>query len=305
MRMGIPYDSDQGRAWAGAIAALMTGQAYYTSVDLARVKGAFEGYKKNRQSMLKVMRQHQKALKNIRWELLPSELKEKAFEVWSAVLRDGQRYGFRNAQATVIAPTGTIGFMMDCDTTGIEPDFSLVKVKKLAGGGELLIVNQSVEPALRAWGYTSEEVQKILDYILQNGSAEGSPGLRSEHLSVFDCANARPGQRVLSAESHILMMAAVQPFISGAISKTVNMPEDATIHDISSIYERAWKLGLKAVAIYRDGSKFSQPLNLVGNKKISAKEINPFATCPECGHETILSSGCYRCPNCGTSVGCS
>lgn len=314
MRKGLPYDSDAGRAWAAAIASLMTGVAYLTSAEMARAKGAFAGYKKNCQAMIKVMKMHEKALKKVAWEFLPEGLDKAAQTLWKAVVYNGGKYGFRNAQATVVAPTGTIGLLMDCDTTGIEPDFSLIKFKKLVGGGEIQIVNQAVIPALRSLQYSEEQISKILKYIEDNNTLDGCPEIRAEHVAIFDCANAGPGQRVLSPESHVKMMAAVQPFISGAISKTVNLPMDATEKDISDIYFLAWRLGLKAVAVYRDGSKQSQPLNLKikgespeGEPQEIKVDIVPNFTmkCPECGSDTVLTSGCYRCPNCGTTVGCS
>lgn len=314
MRMGLAYDSEAGRAWAGATASLMTGVAYLTSSEMARAKGAFAGYRSNRTPMLKVMKQHEKLNQKISWDLLPAGLEKAAQNLWKAVLFNGGKHGYRNAQATVIAPTGTIGLLMDCDTTGIEPDFSLIKFKKLVGGGEIQIVNQGVEEALLTLQYSEEQIAKILKYIEIHNSLEKCPELRPEHLPVFDCANAAPGARVLSPESHVKMMAAVQPFISGAISKTVNLPSTATEKDISDVYFLAWRLGVKAVAVYRDGSKQSQPLNLKikgENSKGEAAEIkvdivpNFTMKCPECGSDTVLTSGCYRCPNCGTTVGCS
>jgi ribonucleoside-diphosphate reductase alpha chain len=264
--------------------------------------------------MLKVIKMHQKSLKQISWALLPQGLEEALAHLWKGVVENGSKYGFRNAQATVVAPTGTIGFLMDCDTTGIEPDFSLNKFKKLVGGGEIQIVNQSVEPALRRLLYSDEEIKSILGYILEHNTVQGCSEMKAQHLSVFDCANAFDGQRILSAESHIKMMASVQPFISGAISKTVNLPAGATEKEISDIYFLAWRLGVKAVSIYRDGSKQSQPLNLKIKGETAAgqtQEINldiiPNVAfkCSECKSDTVLTSGCYRCPNCGTTVGCS
>ena len=298
MRKGLAYDSDEGRAWAAALTAMMTGVAYLTSAEMARAKGAFAGFRKNKAPMLKVMGMHEKALKNIEWSYLPEGLPAAVKTLWKAVLYNGKKYGFRNAQATVVAPTGTIGLLMDCDTTGIEPDFSLIKNKKLAGGGEVQIVNQAVPQALQSLGYTAEKIETILAYLEKNYSLQGCPDLRPEDLPVFDCATAGDGQRVLSPESHLKMMAAVQPFISGAISKTVNLPNSATREDISRIYILAWKLGIKAVAVYRDGSKQSQPLNATAASDFTMK-------CPDCGGDTVLTSGCYRCPNCGTTVGCS
>ncbi|WP_415062916.1 vitamin B12-dependent ribonucleotide reductase [Bdellovibrio sp.] len=306
MQKGIAYDSDEGRAWAGALTALLTGVAYLTSAEVARAKGSFVGYKKNRSSMLKVMKMHEQALKKISWSYLPEGLDKAVKNLWKGVLYNGAKHGFRNAQATVIAPTGTIGLLMDCDTTGIEPDFSLIKFKKLAGGGEVQIVNQSVAPALRALEYSQEEITAILKYVEDHNTVEGCPEFHEEDLAVFDCATGGSGQRVLSPESHVKMMAAVQPFISGAISKTVNLPNSATEEDIGRIYHMAWKLGLKAVAVYRDGSKQSQPLNMHKAQKEEESPASNFTMkCPECGSDTVLTSGCYRCPNCGTTVGCS
>ena len=303
MRKGIPYDSDLGRTWAGAITSLMHGTAYWTSSQLAETRGAFKNFKKNKSAMLKVIKKHRKALEKIQWQSLPETFKATCTELWHEVITDGQKFGFRNAQATVIAPTGTIGLLMDCDTTGIEPDFSLIKYKKLVGGGELQIVNQSVPAALAALDYSLEDIQSILDYIQTNHTIEGAPKLLEAHLPIFDCASAEAGKRVLRPESHILMMAAVQAFVSGAISKTINMPSTATENDISEIYLKSWKLGLKAVAIYRDGSKLSQPLNL--KKEIGSENSARTMKCPDCGSDTVLTSGCYRCPNCGSTVGCA
>ncbi|HEY8271666.1 MAG TPA: vitamin B12-dependent ribonucleotide reductase [Pseudobdellovibrionaceae bacterium] len=305
MRKGLPYHSDQARAWAGAIASLMHGMAYWTSSQMAETRGPFKGYAKNKKSMLKVIGRHAEAVSKIPWTLLPDYFKATCEELWQDVVEMGTQYGFRNAQATVIAPTGTIGLLMDCDTTGIEPDFSLIKYKKLVGGGEVEIVNQSVPFVLHLLKYSEKEIESIQAYIQEHRTIEGAPYLKAEHLPIFDCASAQQaGQRTLPPESHILMMAAVQPFISGAISKTVNMPGSASEKEISEIYLQSWKLGLKAVAIYRDGSKASQPLNI---KKEEAKAGLPVGTmkCPECGVDTVLTSGCYRCPNCGSTVGCA
>nr|BFD67768.1 hypothetical protein HAGR004_27900 [Bdellovibrio sp. HAGR004] len=307
MRKGIPYDSEEGRAWAGALTSLMTGVAYLTSSEMARAKGPFDGFRRNRSSMLKVMKMHERAVGKVPWRLLPAGVDKAVKNLWKGVLYNGTKHGYRNAQATVIAPTGTIGLLMDCDTTGIEPDFSLIKFKKLVGGGEIQIVNQSVDTALQALEYPQPERQAILKYIEENNSVVGAPHIRPEDVAVFDCATAPPGHRVLSPESHVLMMAAVQPFVSGAISKTVNMPSTATEDDISRIYFLAWELGVKAVAVYRDGSKQSQPLNLKEKPKVVEEVSVPNFTmkCPECGSDTVLTSGCYRCPNCGSTVGCS
>jgi ribonucleoside-diphosphate reductase alpha chain len=358
MLQGIPYDSDKGRAIAGALTAILCGHAYTTSARMAASKGAFPGFAKNREPMLRVMRMHQEAAYAINRDDCPENLWRAACEDWDDVVRQGQQHGFRNAQATVLAPTGTIGLLMDCDTTGIEPDFALVKFKKLAGGGYFKIVNQSVPEALRRlryseaqvseivayvsgtnttlgapgvsraalkqkglddadlakieaalpgvfelslafapWvlgketyerlgvtaekmsqpgfsllkhlGFTEAEIEQANDVIVGRMTIEGAPGLREEHYAVFDCANrcGKTGQRYLPPMSHVKMMAAAQPFLSGAISKTVNLPNDATVEDVQQIYEEGWKLGLKAVALYRDGCKASQPLNTTNKER--------------------------------------
>jgi ribonucleoside-diphosphate reductase alpha chain len=369
MLLGIPYDSDKGRSIAGALTAILCGHAFVTSAEIAGTKGAFAGYAKNREPMLRVMRMHQDAAYALNRDQCPDVLWRAATEDWDAVVRLGEQHGFRNAQATVLAPTGTIGLLMDCDTTGIEPDFALVKFKKLAGGGYFKIVNQSVPEALKrlryselqireivayvsgtntllgaphvsraslkARGLTDEELTKIeaalagvfdlslafapwvvgresyerlgvtaerigqpgfnlLKYlgfsekeieeanetIIGRMTIEGAPYLREEHYAVFDCANrcGRTGQRYLAPMSHVKMMAAAQPFLSGAISKTVNLPNEATVDDVRQIYEESWKLGLKAVALYRDGCKASQPLT--SSKEHSDKEIEVLADSP-------------------------
>ena len=266
MLLGLPYDSPAGRSWCGAITAIMTAEAYKTSAEIAALKGPFNGFKKNRQAMLKVMKLHQEAVTAIE-PGAPKELFKAAKESWAEAIRLGKQHGFRNAQATVIAPTGTIGLLMDCDTTGIEPDFALVKFKKLSGGGTLKIVNQSVERALENLGYSDKERQTILGHILETGGAENAPGLKEEHLAVFDCASpCGGGTRFIAPMGHVRMMAAAQPFMSGAISKTVNLPHQATVQDIESIYTESWKLGLKAISVYRDGCKLSQPLSVTQSK---------------------------------------
>jgi ribonucleoside-diphosphate reductase alpha chain len=263
MRRGIPYDSDAGRAYAAGITALMTGEAYAQSSRMASAIGAFEHYTQNAEPMLEVMQMHRNAVDDIDEELGSPWIIEAAKQVWENAIAIGSKKGFRNSQTTVLAPTGTIAFMMDCDTTGVEPDIALVKYKNLVGGGVLKIVNNSVFAALQRLGYENGEAQDIVDFIDQTGTIEGAPGLRDEHLPVFDCAfKAEKGERSIEPGGHIRMMAAVQPFISGAISKTVNMPANATPQDIFDAYVDAWKLGLKAVAIYRDGSKRTQPLQL-------------------------------------------
>lgn len=301
MRQAVAYDSDQARAWAGAISSLMAGQAYLTSAEMAKAKTPFSGYKKNKKSMLAVLSLHQKAARNIDWDLLNRDFKNMNEEIWQKVLRLGQKSGYRNAQVTVIAPTGTIGLVMDCDTTGIEPDFSLIKNKKLSGGGYLRIVNQSVPVALKLLNYTTEEIDKIQQQLTIDELTLDQCNIKPEHKNIFACAT---GDRALTAKAHLQMMAAVQPFISGAISKTVNLPNTATIQDVSETYKAAWQLGLKSVAIYRDGSKAVQPLNKNNQSAPQAYE-NAYPACTECGYTTVLESGCYRCINCGTTTACA
>ena len=263
MSRGLPYDSEQGRDFAAAVTALMTGQAYLTSARIARERGTFAGYDENREPFLKVMRKHRAAIGNIRTVNVPIELMAAARQVWDRSVAEGEKHGYRNAQATVLAPTGTIAFMMDCDTTGIEPDIALVKYKRLVGGGQLKIVNNTVAGALDRLGYDDATVAAILGFIEEYDTIEGAPGLKQHHLPVFDCAfKPLRGQRFIHHMGHLRMMAAVQPFLSGAISKTVNMPEHATVEDIESAYVDAWRQGLKSVAIYRDNSKRTQPLAL-------------------------------------------
>ena len=261
MSSGLPYDSDEGRGVCGAITALMHGTANLTSAELAEAVGTFDRYDENREPMLRVMQMHRDEVAKIESEC-PSYLKDAATKVWDEVVAAGPVHGFRNAQATVLAPTGTISFMMDCDTTGIEPDIALVKYKQLAGGGMLKIVNQTVPLALTKLGYDQPEIESIMAYIDREDTIEGASDLKSEHLPVFDCAfTPAGGTRSIPWRAHVTMMAAAQPFLSGAISKTVNMPRETTADEISQAYHDGWKLGLKALAIYRDGSKDSQPLN--------------------------------------------
>lgn len=260
MALGLPYDSDEGRGICGAIAAIMHGAANRTSAELARAVGTFTEYEQNKEDMLHVMQMHWDEAEKIK--NAPRYLRDEARSIWDQVLNDGRRYGFRNAQVTVLAPTGTISFMMDCDTTGIEPDIALVKYKQLAGGGFMKLVNRTVPLALKRLGYSQEDIDSILAYIDKEDTIEGAANLHPEHLSVFDCAfQPRNGSRFIPWQAHIRMMAAAQPFLSGAISKTVNLPKDATEKDIYDAYIEAWKLGLKAVAIYRDGSKGAQVLS--------------------------------------------
>ncbi len=273
MARGLPYDSDAGRAMAAAITALMHGQAYATSARIAAQMGPFNGYERNREPMLGVIDMHKAAVQDIDSSLVPNDLMSAAREVWNRARTLGGEYGYKNSQVTVLAPTGTIGFMMDCDTTGVEPEIALVKYKKLVGGGLLKIVNQTVTEALLRLGYSRIEAKKITEYLDEHETIEGAPGLKAEHLPVFDCAfRAAAGTRSIHYRGHIRMMAAVQPFLSGAISKTVNMPPDATPQEIAETYMEAWKLGLKSIAIYRDGCKRTQPLN-TSMKGKAAEEV--------------------------------
>jgi ribonucleoside-diphosphate reductase alpha chain len=276
MSMGFAYDSDQGRRAASAITAILTGEAYAQSARMAAVKGPFAEFERNREPMLGVMQKHREAAYAIEGATTGDEkaLLAAAQETWDEAVRLGEQHGYRNAQATVLAPTGTIGLMMDCDTTGIEPDLALVKYKKLVGGGMLKIVNNTVPLALRRIGYDEEQVKDIVQYVDEHDTIEGAPHLQDQHLKVFDCA-FRPvgGQRSIAAMGHVRMMAAVQPFISGSQSKTVNLPTDATVEDIAGVYEESWKLGLKAIAIYRDGCKRSQPLSTSVDQKKEKPEV--------------------------------
>ena len=268
MSMALPYDSDGGRDFCGAITALMTGESYAQSARIAERMGPFGGYPRNRESMLDVIRMHRDSLRPIKEENVQSSLLRAAQESWDAALELGEKFGYKNSQVSVLAPTGTIGFMMDCDTTGIEPDLALVKQKRLVGGGVIKIVNNTVPQALMKLDYPPEQVAQIVDYIDAQGKIEGAPGLKPEHLPVFDCSLApMGGGRSISWRGHLRMMAAAQPFLSGAISKTINMPEESTVEDIMEAYTESWKFGLKAVAIYRDNSKRSQPLSAAGKKE--------------------------------------
>ena len=265
MADGVPYDSDQGRNLAAAITALMTGEAYRKSAEIAAAMGPYDEYQANREPHNEVMRMHQEAAYEIDDAGIKGDLLGAARAAWDEAVALGEEHGYRNAQATVLAPTGTISFLMDCDTTGIEPDFSLVKFKELVGGGQMTIVNRTVPMALRTLGYSETEIEQIDAYIAEHGTILDAPGLRDEHLPVFDVA---VGERSISPMGHVRMMAAVQPFISGAISKTVNLPESATVEDIAGAYVEGWNLGLKALAIYRDGSKTAQALRTdAGDKK--------------------------------------
>jgi ribonucleoside-diphosphate reductase alpha chain len=268
MSAGLPYDSDAGRAMAAAITAIMSGQAYLTSAEISRVLGPFKGFAKNREPMMAVMRRHRAELGRINPDRVSPALLATAFKTWDEVIEHGEQCGYRNSQVTVLAPTGTIAFMMDCDTTGIEPDLALIKYKKLVGGGLLKIVNTMVPASLARLGYAPGQVKEILEYLESQETIEGAPHVKPEHLPVFDCAfRPRRGKRFISHDGHIQMMAAVQPFISGAISKTVNLPAETTPEEIGEIHLRAWREGLKSIAIYRDGSKHAQPLSLGGEKE--------------------------------------
>ena len=283
MSRGLPYDSDAGRDYSAAITAVMHGAAYAQSARVARDHGGpFPGYAKNRDAMLRVMRKHRAALKDIDRTHVPKPLFDRAKAIWDECLDLGEQHGYRNAQATVLAPTGTIGFMMDCDTTGVEPDIALVKYKKLVGGGLMKIVNNTVPMALEKLGYTPAQVKDIVGYIDEHETIEGAPHLKDQDLPVFDCAfKATHGVRSIHYMGHIKMMGAVQPFISGAISKTVNVPKAATVEEIEQAYIDSWRIGAKAVSIYRDGSKRTQPLN-TGRDKV---EPRPGASPAEAGVE--------------------
>ncbi|HXT43271.1 MAG TPA: vitamin B12-dependent ribonucleotide reductase [Pseudonocardiaceae bacterium] len=307
MATGHAYDSDGGRALAAAITSLMTGTAYRRSAELAGVVGPYDGYARNAEAHQRIMRKHAAANDLIRTYAHNDRAVQKAAtKAWQDGIRIGERNGWRNAQASVLAPTGTIGFMMDCDTTGIEPDFSLVKFKKLVGGGSMQIVNQTVPQALTALGYQQEQTEAIIEYISEHGHVIDAPGLRPDHYEVFDCAM---GERAISPMGHVRMMAATQPFISGAISKTVNMPETATVADVEEIYLQSWKMGIKALAIYRDNCKVGQPLSTGKSgatvtdkavvearpvrKRLPKKRPSETVSFTVGGAEGYLTAGCY------------
>ncbi len=298
MSRGIPYDSEEGRYTLGAITSLMTATAYNQSAVIARdCGGPFEEFTKNKEPFMRVIRKHSDSNQMLKHIAIKNDIKERSIllaaeSMWEETESLGWLYGYRNSQGTVLAPTGTISFMMDCDTTGIEPDIALVKYKKLAGGGYIKIVNKSVPDALRKLGYTEEEIEFICDHILKYETILGAP-LKKEHIKVFDCA---VGTRCISTDGHLLMMAACQPFLSGAISKTVNLPNEASIQDVYDTYMKAWKLGLKAIALYRDGCKASQPLNV--------KQQLFSANCNFCDGKTIKTGACFCCIECGQSTSC-
>jgi len=280
MSLALPYDSDGGRDFCGAVTALMTGESYAQSARIAERMGPFGGYPRNREPMLEVIRMHRDSLRPIKEENVQPSLLRAARESWDTALELGEKFGYKNSQVSVLAPTGTIGFMMDCDTTGIEPDLALVKQKRLVGGGVIKIVNNTVPQALMRLGYAPEDVARIVDHIDAQGTIEGAPGFKPEHLAVFDCSLAPAGGgRSIPWRGHLRMMAAAQPFLSGAISKTINMPEESTVEDIMQAYTESWKFGLKAVAIYRDNSKCSQPLSAAG-KKEEEKAAAPAVAAP-------------------------
>lgn len=296
MATGHGYDSEGGRALAAAITSLMSGTAYKRSAELAAIVGPYEGYARNAEGHQRVMRKHAAANDEIRTlDTMDGSVHAAATRVWAEGNELGKVNGWRNAQASVLAPTGTIGFMMDCDTTGVEPDFSLVKFKKLVGGGSMQIVNQTIPRALRRMGYTEETVEAIVEYIAEHGHVVDAPGLKPEHYEVFDCA---VGTRAISPMGHVRMMAAVQPFISGAISKTVNMPETATVEEIEEIYFKSWKMGIKALAIYRDNCKVGQPLS-DGKAK---EEKAPVATAPAVSEAAPARAVRKRLPRQRTSL---
>ena len=268
MASGLAYDSEGGRALAGAITSVLTGVSYRRSAELAAIVGPYNGYARNAAAHTKVMRKHQNATESAKSvSTLDKDVWAEAIKQWATGNSLGEKNGWRNAQASVLAPTGTIGLMMDCDTTGIEPDLALVKFKKMVGGGSMQIVNQTVPLALKKLGYTDETIEAIVEYIAENGNIVDAPGLKAEHYTVFDCAM---GIRSISAMGHVHMMAACQPFLSGAISKTVNLPADATVAEIEEVYYQGWKLGLKALAVYRDNCKVGQPLSDSKGKKDEA-----------------------------------
>ncbi|MEV1157602.1 vitamin B12-dependent ribonucleotide reductase [Micromonospora chokoriensis] len=285
MASGLPYDSEQGRSVAAAITSLMTGTAYRRSAELAGVVGPYDGYARNAEPHKRVMRKHAAANDEIKpTSPVATAIVREATKQWTQGNKIGDKFGWRNAQASVLAPTGTIGFMMDCDTTGVEPDLALVKFKKLVGGGSMQIVNQTVPRALRSLGYPEEQVEAIVEHIADHGHVVDAPGLKPEHYAVFDCAM---GERTIAPMGHVRMMAAIQPFVSGAISKTVNMPEAATVEDVEKIYFEGWKLGLKALAIYRDNCKVGQPLSVAKSNKATESAAATVAAEPAAVEKVI------------------
>jgi len=311
MSLGLPYDSDAGRAYAAAVTAVMSGEGYLQSTRVAEATAAFAGFEVNRQPMLRVLNKHRSHAYKISPSHVPLDLLTAAREAWDQTCGEAEKYGVKNSQISVLAPTGTIAFMMDCDTTGVEPDIALVKYKKLVGGGLLKIVNNTVPRALKRLGYDVKQIQEIVEYIDEHETIEGAPHIKDEDLAVFDCAfKPANGSRSIHYMGHVKMMGAVQPFISGAISKTINMPTDVTVDEIMQAYTESWKLGLKAVAVYRDGSKRTQPLNTSKEEKkaaaAEAKETRPFRRkLPDerrsithkfdiAGHEGYITAGMYE-----------
>jgi ribonucleoside-diphosphate reductase alpha chain len=291
MAQGLPYDSDEGRAQAAAITALLTGHSYATSAKIARKVGPFAGFHKDREGMLNVLKMHREAVDHIDAGLVAEDLLSAAATAWDEAVELGELYGVRNSQASVLAPTGTIGLMMDCDTTGIEPDLGLVKVKKLVGGGTMSIVNQTVPRALKALGYTPEQVADIVAYIDTEKTILGAPHLQKEHEPVFACSM---GDNAIHYLGHVKMMAAVQPFLSGAISKTVNMPEEVTVEDVEQLHIDAWKMGLKAVAIYRDNCKVAQPLSMAKKDEDKKEEPAAVAAVPALDDRIVVKGAVRR-----------
>ena len=290
MALGLPYDSDEGRAIAAAITALLTGHSYATSAKIANRVGPFSGFAKDREGMLNVLRMHRSEVSKIDASLVPEELLSAAANAWDEAVELGDLYGVRNSQASVLAPTGTIGLMMDCDTTGIEPDLGLVKVKKLVGGGTMHIVNQTVPRALKILGYSPKQIDAIIQYIDVEKSILGAPALKKEHEAVFACSM---GDNAIHYSGHVKMMGAVQPFISGAISKTVNMPEDVDVEAIEQLHIDAWKMGIKAIAIYRDNCKVAQPLSMAKKAGTTGPEL-PTADANETPNPFIVKGAIRR-----------
>lgn len=290
MRRGFSYDSDEARSFAGAIAAILGGEAYLTSSEMAKTLGHFRKYEENKESVIKVLKRHRQNLRSTQDNFTP--LWSEAAQVWDEVIKKVSIHGLRNAQVSAIAPTGTIGLLMDCDTTGVEPDYSLIKHKSLSGGGDMSLVNQSVPIGLKRLGFNKKQIQEIVSFIEINNSVQGAPYLNEDQKKVFDCAVGFPS---ISVDGHLLMMAAIQPFISGGISKTINLPHDTTIEKIKEVYELGYKLGLKSLAVYRNNSKLSQPLQ--------AQE--KYGSCPFCGLDKLRRTGsCFVCENCGESTSC-
>lgn len=306
MAMGYSYDSMEARSFAAAVTSLMSAEAYRTSAEIALSRGPFSAFTENRESMLGVIEKHVQADQDRQKCSVFRTIDEAARGAWADAKLNGNQHGFRNSQVTVLAPTGTISFMMDCDTTGIEPEFALIKKKALAGGGTLTIVNQSLRRGLESLGYDTKAIVEIQDRLLAEANRQlesnflVSIGIKMDHVSVFRCAGE------LSSEAHIKMMAAVQPFLSGAISKTVNLPHQASVEDVEETFKLAWRLGLKAIAIYRDGSKGGQPLSIgYGTEEAKNSSIRDESLCPVCRYPAVLSGTCWVCPNCGHSISCS